>query len=81
MENMNWNYPTLIWFGLNRVNEIQNACNNLDIKNFAGTFVGNLTGATDAQSGDNRLVGTIPFPIDKVNLQSTKIDISYEPFL
>jgi len=33
MENMNWNYPTLIWFGLNRVNEIQNACNNLDIKN------------------------------------------------
>ena len=27
MENMNWNYPTPIWFGLNRVNEIQNACN------------------------------------------------------
>ena len=54
--------------------------NNLDIKNFAGTFVGNLTGATDSKSGDNRLVGTIPFPIDKVNLQSTKIDISYEPF-
>lgn len=54
--------------------------NNLDIKNFAGTFVGNLTGATDSKSGDNRLVGTIPFPIDKINLQSTKIDISYEPF-
>ena len=54
--------------------------NNLDIKNFAGTFVGNLTGVTDSKSGDNRLVGTIPFPIDKVNLQSTKIDISYEPF-
>jgi alcohol dehydrogenase len=33
MENMNWNYPTPIWFGLNRVNEIQNACNNLNIKN------------------------------------------------
>ena len=33
MENTNWNYPTLIWFGLNRVNEIQKACNNLDIKN------------------------------------------------
>ena len=32
MENMNWNYPTLIWFGLNRVKEIQNACNNLGIK-------------------------------------------------
>jgi len=54
--------------------------NNLDIKNFAGTFVGNLTGVTDSKSGDNRLVGTIPFPIDKINLQSTKIDISYEPF-
>ena len=33
MENMNWNYPTLIWFGLNRVNEIQIACNNLNITN------------------------------------------------
>ena len=33
MENMNWNYPTPIWFGLNRVNEVQIACNNLNIKN------------------------------------------------
>jgi len=33
MKNMNWNYPTQIWFGLNRVNEIQIACNNLNIKN------------------------------------------------
>ena len=33
MENMNWNYPTPIWFGLNRVSEIQNACNNLNISN------------------------------------------------
>ena len=33
MENMNWNYPTLIWFGLDRVKEIQNACDNLQIKN------------------------------------------------
>ena len=33
MENMNWNYPTLIWFGLNRINEIQTACNSLNIKN------------------------------------------------
>ena len=33
MENMNWNYPTPIWFGLNRVNEIKNACNDLNIKN------------------------------------------------
>jgi len=28
MENMNWNYPTSIWFGLNRVKEIQNACDH-----------------------------------------------------
>ena len=33
MENMNWNYPTSIWFGLNRVKEIQNACDDLQIKN------------------------------------------------
>ena len=33
MENMNWNYPTPIWFGLKRTKEIQNACNNLSIKN------------------------------------------------
>ena len=33
MKNMNWNYPTLIWFGLNRVNEIQKACESLNIKN------------------------------------------------
>ena len=33
MENMNWNYPTPIWFGLNRVKEIQIACDNLNIKN------------------------------------------------
>ena len=31
MDNINWNYPTPIWFGLNRVNEIQTACENLNI--------------------------------------------------
>ena len=33
MENMNWNYPTTIWFGINRVNEIQKACDDLKIIN------------------------------------------------
>ena len=33
MENMNWNYPTPIWFGLNRANEIQKACDDLGILN------------------------------------------------
>ena len=31
MENINWNYPTPIWFGQGRINEIQQACDNLKI--------------------------------------------------
>ena len=30
---MNWNYPTNIWFGEKRINEIQKACDNLNIHN------------------------------------------------
>ena len=33
MENMNWNYPTPIWFGINRIKDVQIACDNLNIKN------------------------------------------------
>ena len=33
IQNINWNYPTNIWFGLNRIKEIQKACDNLNIKN------------------------------------------------
>ncbi len=33
MQNMNWNYPTNVWFGVDRSKEIQKACNTLDIKN------------------------------------------------
>ena len=33
MKNMNWNYPTPIWFGINRITEVQIACDNLNIKN------------------------------------------------
>jgi len=29
---MNWNYPTTIWFGEKRINEIQKACDDLNIK-------------------------------------------------
>ena len=32
MMSMNWNYPTNIWFGEKRVNEIQKACESLNIK-------------------------------------------------
>jgi alcohol dehydrogenase len=30
--SMNWNYPTSIWFGEKRINEIQKACESLNIK-------------------------------------------------
>ena len=33
MQNMNWNYPTNVWFGADRSKEIQKACNTLGIKN------------------------------------------------
>ena len=32
MQKMNWSYPTTIWFGENRINEIQTACDQLEIK-------------------------------------------------
>ena len=32
IQNINWNYPTTMWFGLNRVKDIQKACDNLNIK-------------------------------------------------
>ena len=33
MHDMNWNYPTSIKFGLNRIKIIQESCNELHIKN------------------------------------------------
>ena len=33
MQNMNWNYPTTVWFGVDRSKEIQEACDTLGIKN------------------------------------------------
>ena len=30
---MNWNYPTTMWFGEKRINEIQKACESLNINN------------------------------------------------
>ena len=33
MQNMNWNYPTNVWFGADRSKEIQKACDTLGIKN------------------------------------------------
>ena len=33
LQNINWNYPTSIWFGHDRISEIQNACNELKVEN------------------------------------------------
>lgn len=33
LANTNWNYPTTIWFGNGRINEIAGACKKLGIKN------------------------------------------------
>ena len=31
--NTNWNYPTTVWVGENRIKDLSQACNNLDITN------------------------------------------------
>ena len=33
IQNINWNYPTPIWFGAGRIKEIQKACDDLNILN------------------------------------------------
>ena len=33
IQNINWNYPTSMWFGLHRIKDIQKACDDLKIKN------------------------------------------------
>ena len=32
MSNFNWNYPTTMWVGENRINDLSKACLQLDIK-------------------------------------------------
>ena len=31
MQNYNWNYPTTMWVGENRINDLASACNKLNI--------------------------------------------------
>ena len=33
MANYNWNYPTTLWVGENRIKDLSSACSNLNIKN------------------------------------------------
>ena len=32
MQKYNWNYPTTMWVGQNRIKDLGNACKNLNIK-------------------------------------------------
>ena len=32
MKKYNWNYPTTMWVGQNRIKDLGNACKNLNIK-------------------------------------------------
>ena len=32
MQKYNWNYPTTMWVGENRINDLGSACKNLNIK-------------------------------------------------
>ena len=40
MNNFNWNYPTTIWIGENRIKDLNLACINLGIKKpaYSGFF-------------------------------------------
>ena len=38
MKKFNWNYPTSMWVGENRVKDLSIACKNLNINNPGGGF-------------------------------------------
>ena len=42
MKNINWNYPTTIWFGVDRIIEIQKACEELNISPKECVFLDDL---------------------------------------
>jgi len=52
--------------------------NNIDIKNYPGTYPQGVV--VDTKGGDTRVIGTIPFPINDVDLISKYVDVSYEPY-
>ena len=48
MNNYNWNYPTTMWVGENRIEDLNNACKNLNIKKpLLVTDKGLYVGSTD----------------------------------
>ena len=62
MQNYNWNYPTTIWVGENRINDLSLACKNLNIskplivtdKNFSKSNI--IKNALSKLKNDNLLV-------------------------
>jgi len=65
--------------------QLQVALNNIDVKNFAGNFIAGGGNAIEAggileNSGVNRVIGTIPIPIDQVTEDSIVLNLQYEPF-
>ena len=43
MEKFNWNYPTSMWVGENRIKDLSLACKNLNIKNVYFKMAGFLS--------------------------------------
>ncbi len=67
-ENAITDLPQLLYVNLN----------NIDIKNYPGTYPQGVV--VDTKGGDTRVIGTIPFPINDVDLISKYVDVSYEPY-
>ena len=65
--------------------QLQVALNNIDVKNFAGNYIagGNnasLAGGILQNTSTNRVIGTIPIPVDQVGQDSVVLNLQYEPF-
>ena len=65
--------------------QLQVALNNIDVKNFAGNYIAggsnaNLAGGILQNTSTNRVIGTIPIPVDQVGQDSVVLNLQYEPF-
>lgn len=64
--------------------QLQVSLNNIDVKNFAGNYIAggnnaNLAGGILETSSMNRVIGTIPIPVDQVGQDSVVLNLQYEP--
>lgn len=65
--------------------QLQVSLSNLDVKNFAGNFIAGGVNASGAggilqNSSTNRVIGTVPVPLELVTQDSTVLNIQYEPY-